>query len=173
MRSFLELLTSFYWIAVPETIFQTFWHADWSRAKDQGLSGLLSEAIGSLLGTNSWPFFVPLDSGWNGADVAHLLKRHGIRMWGYGFANGELFFRVRKNQAAWAQYVLLREGVPLQHRLFSEKTASEPQPGGGRTPGQRSHQQKTPVGPIGYVESMVESVDNHLTSLADRLGSLP
>lgn len=172
MRSLLEFLTSFYWIAVFETIFQTFWHADWRSARDRGLSGLLSEAIKSLLGTNSWPFFVPLDSGWNGADIAHLLKRHGISMWGYGFANGELFFRVRRSQAAWAQYLLLREGVPLQHRLFSEKTASGRQPGAGRTPGQGSQQQKSPAGLTGYLDSMAESADNSLTSLAKRVDSL-
>jgi hypothetical protein len=172
MRSFLEFLTSFYWIAVPETIFQTFWHADWRRAKDRGLGGLLNEAIGSLLGTNSWSFFVRLDSGWNGADIARLLKRHGIKMWGYGFANGELYFRVRRSQAAWAQYVLLREGVPLQHRLFSEKMAPAPQPGAYRTPGRRAQQQETLAGPTGYVESVVNSVDDYVTSLTEEVNSL-
>jgi hypothetical protein len=172
MRSLLEFLTSFYWIAIPETILQTFWHADWRSAKDRGLSGLLNEAIRSLLGTNSWPFFVPLDSDWSGADIARLLKRHGVSMWGYGFANGELFFRVRRNQAAWAQYVLLREGVPLQHRLFSEKTASGRQSSAGRTPRQRSQPQKRPAGLTGYLDSMAESVDSSLTSLAERVDSL-
>jgi hypothetical protein len=172
MRPFLEFLTSFYWIALPETILQTFRHADWRRAREQGVGGLLSEAIGSLLGTNSWPFFVPLRSGWNGADIARLLKRHGVRMWGYGFANGELFFRVRRSQAAWAQYVLLREGVPLQHRLFSGKTASRPQPAAERTPSRRSQWQGTLAHPMGYVQSIIESVDNYVTSFTEHIGSL-
>jgi hypothetical protein len=172
MISVLEFLTSFYWMAIPETILQTLWHADWRSAKNRGLGGLLSEAIGSLLGTNTWPFFVRLDSGWNAADIAHLLKRHGIRTWGYGFANGELFFRVRKSQAAWAQYVLLRKGVPLEHRLFSEKKTSRPQPIAGLTLGQRLRQKEAPASLTGYLESIVDSVDNHLTSLTERVGSL-
>ena len=167
MRSLLEFFTSFYWIAIPETIFQTFWNADWRSAKRRGLHGLLSESIASLLGTNSWPFFVPLNSGWNGADITRLLKRHGIRVWGYGFANGELFFRVRRSQAAWAQYVLLRAGVPLQHRLFSKKTGL-PQQGAGRSQGQRSQQRTTLVTSRG----LLELVDNYLDSLVERIGSL-
>lgn len=171
MRSFLEFLTSFYWIALPETILQTLWHADWRKAKERGLGGLIREAVASLLGTNTWPFFVPLDSGWDGAAIARLLNRHGVKMWGYGFACGELFFRVRRNQAAWAQYLLLREGVPLQHRLFIEKAAQQPRPDAFRGSSAKPQQRTTLADPIAAAKSLVDSLDDYITSLADRIAS--
>ncbi len=48
-------------------------------------------------------------------------------MWGVGWANGEMFFRVRKRQAAWAQYVMQRYGVPLLHRQFAEQPSVQSQ----------------------------------------------
>jgi hypothetical protein len=171
MRSFLEFLTNFYWIALPETILQTLWHADWRRAKDRGLGGLIREAVASLLGTNTWPFFVPLHSGWDGAAIARLLSRHGVKMWGYGFAGGELFFRVRRSQAAWAQYVLLREGVPLQHRLFTEKATHEPQLGLYRKSSAKPQHQTTLADPTAAVGSLIDSLDDYVTSFADRIAS--
>ena len=121
----LVFLTSFNWLYLPEVIIGSFWHADWAGVYQRaGIEGLLTECIDSLLGTNTWPFFVPLDGAWSGHDVEQLLAHHGIEMWGVGFAYGELFFRVRKSKAEWAQYLMLRAGVPLKHRLLASKSAN-------------------------------------------------
>jgi len=122
MKSMLEFLTCLNWLALPQTIAESLWHADWTRAYQKGnLPGIIGEALSSVAGTNTFPFFVPSNSHWSGADIQALLARHGIKMWGVGWANGEMFFRVSKRQAAWAQYVMLKSGVPLLHRLISEQ----------------------------------------------------
>ena len=125
MIKLLEFLTSFYWLYLPDVIVGSFWHADWKSVyRRAGIYGLLMECVDSLLGTNTWTFFVPLCGTWSGHDINHLLAQHGIEMWGWGFAYGELFFRVRKSKAEWAQYLMLRAGVQLKHRLLAAKSAN-------------------------------------------------
>lgn len=110
---------------MPDVVVSSFRHTDWKSVyRRDGISGLLIECVNSLLGTNTWPFFVPLDGAWSGHDIEQLLTQYGIEMWGAGFAYGELFFRVRKSKAEWAQYVMLRAGVPLKHRLLAAKSAN-------------------------------------------------
>lgn len=131
MKGLLELLSSFHWLSLPETVIDTLWYADWKGAYETGgAAGLLSEALNSLVGYNTWTFFVPVSSASTGGDIKRLLAQHGVEMWGYGFAHGELFFRVRKNKAAWAQYVLLKHGVPLQHRLIGSEPRAQSNTGG-------------------------------------------
>ena len=67
----------------------------------------------TAVGANTEPFFIPCDSEWRIDDVQALLRQHGIKLWGVGYFNNELFFRGKKRQAHWAQYGLLRAGVPL------------------------------------------------------------
>jgi len=52
---------------------------------------------------------------------------------------GDLFFRVHKKQAEWAEYVLLRAGVPLKYRLYSQRNLRyfHPQPVKRQDLGQR------------------------------------
>jgi len=120
MRILLEWLSLLNWFALPLTLLQSLWYADWRGSQRQhGALGLPLEAAASLLGANAYPFFVPADSEWSGANLGRLLSRHGVRIWDVGYFNGEMFFRVRKNQAAWAQYVMQRAGVPLTHRLYA------------------------------------------------------
>ena len=125
MIRLLEFLTSYYWLYLPDVIVGSFWHADWKSVFQRaGIWGLLTECIDSFLGTNTWTFFVPLDGVWSGHNINQLLAQHGIEMWGWGFAYGELFFRVRKSKAEWAQYLMLRAGVQLKHRLLAAKSAN-------------------------------------------------
>lgn len=164
MKSVLEFFSNLYWLSLPETVAQTFWHADWEGAYQRaGILGLLTEAGHSLLGTNTWPFFVPLDSSWSGADIQQLLSDHGVEMWGQDFANSELFFRVRKSKAAWAQYLLLREGVPLRHRLLAQESKRRPDSatGAGHTP--RSSD--------GSLQEFDEQLEQQLDNVIDRIAS--
>ncbi|NOZ29438.1 MAG: hypothetical protein GXP39_15490 [Chloroflexi bacterium] len=126
MQRLLEFLTSLYWLALPQTIVENLLYADWSTAKRKNT--LVSEFLRNLLGLNSVPFFVPMDSPWSAGEIHALLAKHGIKMWGVGWANGELFFRVRKQQAIWAQYVMLRAGVPLTHGLLASHSSLEKHP---------------------------------------------
>jgi len=87
-------------------------------------------AKGDPFGIRSWTFYVPLDSSWSGAQIEKMLKRHGVKIWARMIHGGDLFFRVHKKQAEWAEYVLLRAGVPLKYRLYSQRNLQylRPQP---------------------------------------------
>lgn len=117
----LDLLGNLDCLCLPQTLVESFWHADWKSAYERdGILGLCIEAIRTLFGLNSHQFYVPLNGGWSGHNIHQLLAKHGIAMWGWSFANGEMFFLVKKKQAAWAQYVMLRAGVPLQGPLLAQ-----------------------------------------------------
>lgn len=114
---------------VTRTIFFSLWNADWQRAQGKGGLNLVSESLQSLIGTNTWPFFVSDDSEWNYQRMSSLLDSHGIAMWGWGHSRGQYYFRVKKRQAQWAQYVLLKYNVPLRGRLVHNHSAEVFAPG--------------------------------------------
>lgn len=111
-------------LILPATIAGTFLHADWKGArKRSGMLGLTAELAQSVAGTNTMAFFIPTDSDWAIQDIQALLIRYGVKLWGVGYWNGEMYFRVKKRQAHWAQYVMLRAGVPLLHGLMDTSRA--------------------------------------------------
>lgn len=83
------------------------------------LKGFVEDAINdpTPLQSNSWTFFISFDqavsAGWNPAGIESLLKKHGVKTWGGQTTNGEYFFSVKLDQAHWAEYILLRYGIPL------------------------------------------------------------
>lgn len=114
MLRLLEFLTNFYWPLLPETLFGTLRRAKWRRAFARyGPAGLLTETAESIIGTNTYVFFVPLAGQWDGRSIAKLLKQYGIDMWGWGFWDRELFFHVHRDDAWFAQDVLISAGVEL------------------------------------------------------------
>ena len=122
MNGLLDLLAYFDWIDWLEGFISTFLNADWEGARSrQGYAGMVGEFIDSLLGRNTWTLAVPRDSGWRGIEIERLLKRHGVRIWGRGVNGRELFFRVKRRQANWAEYLLLRSGVPLTSTPFNPR----------------------------------------------------
>ena len=50
---------------------------------------------------------------WRGIDIERLLRRHGIRLWERSLDSKDLYFNVKAGQARFAEYVMLRAGVPL------------------------------------------------------------
>jgi len=81
-----------------------------------------SSIIKSLLGLDSWTFYVGAYGDWTGAQIQDLLERHGIRLVGWkDVLNGDIFFSVKLNQAEWAEYVMLEAGVPLKYGLYSAR----------------------------------------------------
>ncbi len=159
MRSLVQLMAYFDWLVLPRTILQSFGEADWRHASEHGATGIAGEAASSLLGTNSFPFFVPLDSGWSLPQIQAVLGTKGIRPFGGGMANNEMFFRVGKRQAAWAQYLMLRAGVPLTHRLLTEPPARDRSrsASGGNPPAGRTEDRS---GPIAGLERFLDRVDS-------------
>lgn len=111
-------------LVLPANIVGNFRYADWQGAvQAHGPAGVITETLRAAAGANTEPFFVSCDSEWKIGDIQALLLRYGIKLWGVGYWNNELFFRVKGRQAHWAQYVLLRAGVPLCHGLLSGSRA--------------------------------------------------
>lgn len=100
-------------------VIATLQHAEWGSAYAKGgIGGTLIEVISSILGTNTWPFFIDSEGGWGRKAITLLLESHGIAMWGWGYSRGKFMFRVKKQQARWAEYVMLKHGVPVRGHLL-------------------------------------------------------
>ncbi len=113
-------------LALPRKIINTWLHADWRRAKRHGAAGVLRESISAATGWTMQPFFVPTSSTWDQERVHALLLKSGIESYAYGYWAGEMHFDVKRRQAHWAQYVMLRAGVPLLHGLLPGSRALPP-----------------------------------------------
>ena len=69
--------------------------------------------VQDLIRGPSFTFMVPHPCAWSGREIAHLLKRHGIRSWGLMIVKNILLITVSEHQARWASYLLQREGIPM------------------------------------------------------------
>ncbi|MDE3088496.1 MAG: hypothetical protein KGJ80_03815 [Chloroflexota bacterium] len=124
MSDLLESLAYLDLIDPIEGFISTFRYADWNGAfRRAGLVGVIGEFVASLGAINCWTIWVQRDAGWNGFEVEALLMRHGVRIWGRGFIGEQIFFRVKKRQAGWAEYLLLRRGVPVTSGPFDPRNA--------------------------------------------------
>jgi len=63
-------------------------------------------------------------TGWSGADIEKLLKRHGVKLWDRNFTDKSLSFRVKRVQAGWAEYLLSRNGISILSKPFYARNAS-------------------------------------------------
>lgn len=70
---------------------------------------------------HGWTFYLGLDSGWTGAKCEEILEEYGITVYGKHITNEDAFWQVPEKQANWAEYLLLRERVPLKYYLFNEQ----------------------------------------------------
>ncbi len=114
MSDWLDVLAYLDLIDPIEGFVSTFRFADWKGAyRRAGWIGLGNEFLASLVALNCWSIWVQRGQGWNGIEIEALLKRHGVTIWGRGFLGDQIFFRVKKRQARWAEYLLLRAGVPV------------------------------------------------------------
>ena len=122
MSDLLETLAHLDLVDPVEGFLSTFRYADWSGAyRRAGIIGVAGELFASLAAINCWTIWVQRHAGWNGVEVEALLKRHGVRIWGRGFLDERIFFRVKKRQARWAEYLLLRRGVPVTNDPFDPR----------------------------------------------------
>lgn len=121
MERLLDVLDFFNIIDRLEGILARFEHADWEgAAKKSGGLGIVGEAARSAAGANAWTFHVPRECGWAGSEIEAYLKKYGVVIWGRRATGSELHFSVKERQANWAEYLLLRRGIPLNGRTFNE-----------------------------------------------------
>lgn len=153
--------------ALPRAIIDTFNHG-WRRDKNP-----ITETLHCVLGSNTWSFFVPVDSGWTVGEISQLLARHGITLFGAFRFKNELVFAVRIGQAAFAQWLLMREGVPLMHGLLADKSGRVAMPKIPEaanlslgTAGEKSAKPNTDV------EAMLDSVEQQVDAAISKLEGL-
>jgi hypothetical protein len=114
-----------------EGAISTFRNANWKNAySKKGIAGLVDEFFACVTSSNAPTIHVSRYSHWRGIDIERLLYRHGIKVWDRGIAGDDLYFCVKRRQVKWAEYLLLRAGVPVTSVLCephnSEWTASYP-----------------------------------------------
>jgi hypothetical protein len=83
-------------------------------------------AIASRYGrtrNHHWSFSVPRDAGWTGASIEEFLKHYAIKVWGRRITSQYFHFSVKERQANWAEYLLLRRGIPVSRSLFDPQNA--------------------------------------------------
>jgi hypothetical protein len=114
----------------------TFLNADWAGAYQRnGVAGVISEFFACLTSYNAPTLRVSRYSHWRGIDIERLLKRHGVKIWDRGIAGDDLYFCVKRRQVKWAEYLLLRAGVPVtsalvepRNRKYAERYAPGSEP---------------------------------------------
>jgi hypothetical protein len=101
-----------------EGAISTFLNADWFGAYHRnGIAGVISEFVACVTSHNAPTIRVSRYSHWRGIDIERLLKRHGVKVWDRGLAGNDLYFCVKRRQVKWAEYILLRAGVPVMSVL--------------------------------------------------------
>jgi hypothetical protein len=114
-----DLLDAFNWMDRIEGAVSSLIHADWKGARKHGAVGIPVEFLRTVTGANAWAFHIPRSSGWYGSEAEALLKHYGVRLWGRRVTSQHSIISVEERQANWAEYLLLRRGIPLEGRLFN------------------------------------------------------
>lgn len=102
-----------------ELVLGAFWgfvHSDWKLAyKKRGIAGLVVEFFRYVTSDNMAEMKFDRYSIWSGWAQEKLLKRHGIPLWDRHLEDhGRTWaYSIKKRHQKWAQYLLLRAGVPL------------------------------------------------------------
>lgn len=94
----------------------------WFERADEGLR--------ALSGVKSHRFVVGRACGISGQQMENMLKRYGVKVWGRAFTGDTLLFRVKREQAGWAEYLLHQNGVPVRSKPVDARNARyEPRAG--------------------------------------------
>lgn len=119
-----DFLDAFNLIDRIEGAISSLVNADWAKAR-QGppVIGFATEIARTVVGANSWTFYIPRESGWAGGDVEALLRRYGVVVWGRRVTGKYSIMSVKERQANWAEYLILRQAIPLAGRLFNPANA--------------------------------------------------
>ena len=118
-------------LVLPANVLGNFRYADWQGAAARGgIAGIAAEGLQATSGANTEPFFVPCDSEWKIQDIRRSSCATASSCGASATGITSSSSRVKGRQAHWAQYVLLRAGVPLLHGMLDGSRAI---PGCGAT----------------------------------------
>jgi hypothetical protein len=128
-----------------EGLVSTFINADWAGTyRRRGGEGVLMEFVACLTSRNAPTIRISRYSSWHGIDVERLLKRHGVKVWDRGLAGDDLYFCVKRRQVKWAEYLLMRAGVPVTSVLVDPRNRDY---GQRYPPGSEPPKRKPPTQP--------------------------
>lgn len=99
----------------------------------------------------SHTFLIPENCGWSGRKIEHLLRSHSVKTWGLMIINRLLRITVRLEQAHWAQYLLEREGIPIEYGVLDERTTRALRPA-------QKHDHTSPSGILDHWLDKLESL---------------
>jgi hypothetical protein len=74
---------------------------------------LLDGLVGDLTHPGCARIAFTRHAGWSGGQVEDYLGRYHVKIWGRWFSKDTLSLSVKKEQKQWAEYLLLRAGVPV------------------------------------------------------------
>ena len=122
MDDFFDFLAGMDLIDPIEGVISTFLHADWAGAYERrGVFGYLTELVACLTRHNSPIVWVQRRAGWSGVEIERWLANYGVTIYGRGFAGNALCFRVKRRQARFAEYLMLRAGMPVVSAPVDER----------------------------------------------------
>lgn len=124
-----------------EGMISTFRNANWRNAYQvRGVTGVIDEFFACVNYANAPTISVSRYSRWRGIDIEQLLHRHGVKIWDCRVAGDELYFCVKRRQLKWAEYLLLRAGVPVTSALIEPRNTewAEKYPPGSEPPTRRA-----------------------------------
>lgn len=87
----------------------------------------------------------------SGYEVELFLRNHGVYVWGRWFDPENLYFNVKKEQAAWAEYLLAREGVTTMNTPVDTRNAEWAARHDGAPPGWGSNKRTVGDAMIGLL----------------------
>ncbi|MGE5603650.1 MAG: hypothetical protein ACM30E_11400 [Nitrososphaerales archaeon] len=167
-----DFLDAFNWIDRITGLVSSVIHLD-TKAAAAGppLVGLAFEVARSASGAGAWSFYLRRSAGWTGGDVERLLQHYAIPVWGRRVTGQHYVLSVPRRQANWAEYLILRRGMPLEgpllnldNRRHAEKYAPGDQPPAWADRGREPQEIAGPVHENGVQDEPRGLVD-HLSEL--------
>ncbi len=116
----LDVFDAFNWMDRLEGLVSSLIFANWKGAvRSSGAAGIAIETARTLAGANAWSIRIARNGDWTGGDAERLLKHYGVRLWCRRVTSKHFILTVEERQANWAEYLLLRRGMPVEGRLFN------------------------------------------------------
>lgn len=64
---------------------------------------------------------IDVNGGWSALAIGRLMKESGVKIWGLTIFGDIITFRVRVSQARYAQYLMVRQGIPFVGGVTAEQ----------------------------------------------------
>ncbi|MCP4168188.1 MAG: hypothetical protein GY759_20170 [Chloroflexi bacterium] len=101
-------------------------HTNTGKAKTEGVSSVVAEAVGNATGVNLYQFSIPRNGVTTLQGARALLKQYGIPTFRLLHNHENFYFSVKRNQARWAEYLMYQKGIHLSGPTFDARNTGYP-----------------------------------------------